>query len=48
MQITINKSELAGALNALGKLVTRTSIIKTFQAIQIEGKADSLYFRTHA
>ena len=26
MQITINKTELAGALNALGKLVTRTSV----------------------
>ena len=46
MQITINKSELAGALAALGKLVTRTAIIKTFQAVQIEGKADTLFFRT--
>jgi len=46
MQITINKTELAGALNALGKLVTRTSFIKTYQAVQIEGKANSLYFRT--
>ena len=46
MQITINKTELAGALTALGKLVSRTSIIKTFQAVQIEGKADTLFFRT--
>ena len=46
MQITINKSEPAGALAALGKLVTRTAIIKTFQAVQIEGKADTLFFRT--
>ena len=46
MQITINKSELVGALNPLGKLVTRTSLIKTYQAVQIEGKADTLYFRT--
>ena len=46
MQINLNKTELAGALTALGKLVTRTSIIKTFQAVQIEGKANTLYFRT--
>ena len=46
MQITINKTELAGALAALGKLVSRTSLIKTYQAIQIEGKANMLYFRT--
>jgi len=46
MQISINKTELAGALAALGKLVSRTSIVKTYQAIQIEGKANSLYFRT--
>ena len=46
MQINLNKTELAGALNALGKLVTRASIIKTYQAVQIEGKANTLYFRT--
>jgi len=46
MQISINKTELAGALAALGKLVSRTSIVKTYQAIQIEGKANTLYFRT--
>ncbi len=46
MQITINKTELTGALAALGKLVTRTSIIKTYQAVQIEGRANTLYFRT--
>ena len=46
MQINLNKTELTGALAALGKLVTRTSIIKTFQAVQIEGKANSLFFRT--
>ena len=43
---TVNKSELAGSLAALGKLISRTSIIKTFQAIQIEGRANTLYFRT--
>lgn len=46
MQINLNKTELTGALAALGKLVTRTSIIKTYQAVQIEGKADTLFFRT--
>ena len=46
MELTLNKTELAGAIAALGKLVTRTSIIKTFQAVQIEGKANTLFFRT--
>ena len=46
MQLTLNKTELAGALPALGKLVSRTSLIKMYQAIQIEGKANTLYFRT--
>ena len=46
MKITLNKTELAGALAALGKLVSRTSLIKTYQAIQIEGRANMLYFRT--
>ena len=46
MQINLNKSEIAGALTALGKLVSRTSIIKMFQAIQIEGRANTLFFRT--
>ena len=46
MEISLNKSELAGALTALGKLVSRTSLIKAYQAIQIEGKANALSFRT--
>ncbi len=46
MQINLNKNELAGALAALGKLVSRTSLIKAYQAIQIEGRANTLYFRT--
>ena len=46
MQIPVNKNSLASALNALGKLVSRTSLIRTYQAIQIEGKANMLYFRT--
>ena len=46
MQLTLNKTELAGALAALGKLVSRTSLIKTYQGIEIEGNANMLYFRT--
>ena len=46
MQLTLNKNELAGALTALGKLVSRASLIKMFQAIQIEGRANTLCFRT--
>ena len=46
MEIVLNKTELAGALAALGKLVSRTSLIRAYQAIQIEGRANMLYFRT--
>ncbi len=46
MEITLNKNELAGALPALGKLVSRTSLTKMYQAIQIEGKANALSFCT--
>ena len=46
MEISLNKTELAGALPALGKLVSRTSLIKAYQGIEIEGKANMLYFRT--
>ena len=46
MQIPVNKNSLAGALSALGKLVSRTSLIKAYQGIEIEGKANMLSFRT--
>ena len=46
MEIPANKNSLAGALSALGKLVSRTSLIKAYQGIEIEGKANMLYFRT--
>ena len=46
MEISLNKTELAGALPALGKMVSRTSLIKAYQAIQIEGRAHTLFFRT--
>ena len=46
MEIPINKTTMASALTALGKLVSRTSLIKAYQGIEIEGKANMLYFRT--
>jgi len=46
MKIPVIKTELASALTALGKLVSRTSLIKAYQGIEIEGKANILYFRT--
>ena len=46
MQIPVIKTVLASALTALGKLVSRTSLIKAYQGIEIEGKANMLYFRT--
>ncbi len=46
MELTLNKTELAGALPALGKMVSRTSLTKMYQAIQIEGKANALSFCT--
>ena len=46
MQIPVIKTVLASALSALGKLVSRTSLIKAYQGIEIEGKANMLYFRT--
>ena len=46
MELTLNKSELAGALPALGKLISRTSPLEESRAVEIEGHADHLYFRT--
>ena len=46
MKIPVIKTDLASALTALGKLVSRTSLIKAYQGIEIEGKANMLYFRT--
>jgi hypothetical protein len=47
MQLTLNKTELAGALIALGKLVCRTSPILVYRAVQIETTNNALLFRTH-
>lgn len=46
MEIILNKTELAGALPALGKLISRTSPLEESRAVEIEGLADHLYFRT--
>ena len=46
MEIPVNKNSLASALTALGKLVSRTSLIKAYQGIEIEGKTNMLSFRT--
>ena len=46
MQIEVHKNELAGALNALGKLVCRTSPIEAYRSVQIIGKENKLHFRT--
>lgn len=46
MEISINKIELAGALAALGKLVSRTAPVEANRAVEITGFADTLHFRT--
>ncbi len=47
MKTTLNKTELAGALAALGKLVCRSSPIPVYRAVQIEAANNALFFRTH-
>ena len=47
MKTTLNKTELAGALAALGKLVCRSSPIPVYRAVQIESTNNALLFRTH-
>ena len=47
MEIVLNKTELAGALSALGKLVCRKSPLPVFHAVQIESTNNTISFRTH-
>lgn len=47
MQLKLNKTELAGALAALGKLVCRSSPIPMYRTVQIEAVNNTLFFRTH-
>ena len=46
MQIEVSKSELAGALGALGKLVCRTSPVEVYRSLRIEGKENKIEFQT--
>ena len=47
MEIILNKTELTGALAALGKLVCRKSPLPVFHAVQIESTNNTICFRTH-
>ena len=46
MNVEISKSELAGALGALGKLVCRTSPVEVYRSLRIEGKNNQISFQT--
>ena len=46
MQIEVSKSELAGALGALGKLICRTSPVEVYRLLRIEGKENKISFQT--
>ena len=46
MQIEVLKSELSGALNALGKLVCRTAAVEIYRSLRIEGKENKIAFQT--
>ena len=46
MNVEISKSELAGALGALGKLVCRTSPVEIYRSLRIEGKNNQISFQT--
>ena len=46
MNVEISRNELAGALNALGKLVSRTNQADVYRSLRIEGKNDIVFFRT--
>ena len=46
MQIEVSKSELAGALSALGRLVCRTSPVEVYRSLRIDGKENKISFQT--
>ena len=46
MNVEISKSELAGALSALGKLVSRTASDEVYRSLRIEGKNNQISFQT--
>ena len=47
MRIELNKSVLAGALTALGKLVSRISPIEAYRCIEVRAQENVLHFRTN-
>ena len=46
MNVEISRNELAGALNALGKLVSRTNQAEVYRSLRIEGKNCIVSFQT--
>ena len=46
MRIEVSKSELSGALSALGKLVCRTAPVELFRSLRIEGKENKIELQT--
>ena len=46
MNVEISRNELAGALNALGKLVSRTNQAEVYWSLRIEGKNGIVFFQT--
>ena len=47
MRIELNKSVLAGALTALGKLVSRISPVEAYRCIEVRAHENVLHFRTN-
>jgi len=47
MRIELNKSVLAGALTALGKLVSRISPVEAYRCIEVRAQENVLHFRTN-
>ena len=46
MRIEVKKNLVVGALNALGKVVCRTSPVEAYRSLKIEGKNDRITFQT--
>ena len=44
--MNISKTELSGALSALGKLICRTSPLAEYKSLQIETTQNALFLRT--
>ena len=46
MRIEVKKNLLAGALGALGRVVSRTSPVEAYRSLKIEGKEGRITFQT--